>query len=254
MARYENTSLKRGMAILDALASAAGPQTLTEVSGAVDLPRSTAFRLLAVLGELNFVHKNPDNGLYSLGFNAYRLGQTSRAVELLVREAQPFIQKLAHETGLTTYLASLEGPQVLICDFVEPPGGLKLPFEVGVRLDAHANAAGKVLFAARREEEIAEYFGTHAPRRYTKRTLSSFDTLNRNLREAARKGYAVERGEMRPDLEAVAVPVTSTLDRTILAIATVGRVEDEASTAFQRRLEHMRRATDDLYRFRVMSG
>ena len=252
MARYANTSLDRGMAILEALASSAGPQTLTEVSDAVGLARSTTFRLLAVLKGLGFVHKNPDNGLYSLGFKAYRLGQTSRVVELLVREAQPFIQSLAHETGLTSYIASMEGPQVLICDFVEPPGGLKLPFEVGMRLDAHANAAGKALFAAHREDEIAPYFRTHAPRRYTRHTHSSYDALRRDLRETTVKGYAVERGEMRADLEAVAITVASTLDRTILAIATVGKIEADGSPAFLRRVEHMRRAVNNLYKFRMM--
>ncbi|MBO6785055.1 MAG: IclR family transcriptional regulator, partial [Alphaproteobacteria bacterium] len=175
MVRYENTSLERGMSILEALGEAGDPRTLTEIAGTVGLARSTTFRLLAVLKDLGFVHKDPRDGVYSLGFNAYRLGQTSRAVDALVRDAHPFLRALAHETGLTTYLAALEGPQVLICDVVQPPDALKLPFEVGMRIDAHVTAAGKALLAARPGNEIDDFYAAHAPRRYTARSAFSLD-------------------------------------------------------------------------------
>ncbi len=251
MAKYENTSLVRGMAILEALGEAGEPRTLTDIATLVGLARSTAFRLLAVLRDLGFVHKNARDGLYSLGFNAYRLGQTSRAVDSLVRDAHPFLRRLAHDTGLTTYLAALEGPQVLVCDVIQPPDGLKLPFEMGVRIDAHACAAGKALLATRPEDEIAEYFAAHAPRRYTDRTLSNFDALRRDLGESRVKGFAVERGEMRADLEALAVTITSKLDRPIQAIATVGPVPQEADAGFRQRLERMRRTIDEFYDYRI---
>ena len=239
------------MAILEALGDGGEPQTLTEIATVIGLARSTTFRLLAVLKDLGFVHKSPRDGLYTLGFNAYRLGQTARAVEALIRDAQPFLRSLAHDTGLTTYLAALEGPQVLICDVVQPPDGLKLPFEVGVRIDAHANAAGKALLAARPGDEIADFYAAHAPRRYTARTVFSVDALQRELRDAARRGYALERGDMRADMEAVAVTITSKLDRPIQAIATVGTLPHEDSAAFATRVSRMQRAIDDFYEYRV---
>lgn len=143
MAQYTNTSLERGMSILNTLGDAEESMTLTEVASCVGLARSTCFRLMAVLQDLRFVLKIPDTSAYSLGFNAYRLGQTTHAVEAIVRDARPFLVKLTQQTGLTSYLGALEGPQLLICDFAVPQKTEKAPVSTRMRIDAHAVAAGK---------------------------------------------------------------------------------------------------------------
>lgn len=239
------------MAILQALGDAEEPQTLTEVALTAELARSTTFRLLAVLQDLGFVHKDSRGGTYSLGFNAYRLGQTSHAVETIVRAAQPFLRKLAYDTGLTTYLASLEGSQILVCEIVEPPEGIKSPFSESMRIDAHAVAAGKMLLAMRPEDDLVEHFATHPPRRFTTHTIASVDGLKTELRQTRQRQYAVEHGELREDIEALAVPVTSSFERPILALATIGPVPVEGSKRFQSRLARMIQANDEIYSFRV---
>lgn len=254
MAQYSNTSLTRGVAILEMLGNAGEPQTLTEIATELRLARSTTFRLLAVLQDLSFVHKNPRDGTYSLGFNAYRLGQTTRAVEALIRDAAPFVRELAHDLGLTTYLGALEGPQTLICDIVVPPDGLDPPVEQGTRIDAHAIGAGKMVLATRPAEEVATFYASHPPRRYTSRTYVSLETLRRELAGISADGYAIERGEYREDIEALAVPLTSKLDRPIMAIATIGPVPPTDSVRFRRRLERMRAAVSAFYDFRVSNG
>tara|TARA_R110002110_G_scaffold260260_1_gene475945 strand:- start:132756 stop:133520 length:765 start_codon:yes stop_codon:yes gene_type:complete len=251
MAQYTNTSLERGMSILNTLGDAEEPMTLTEVAARVDLARSTCFRLMAVLQDLGFVLKNPQSGTYSLGFNAYRLGQTTHAVEAIVRDARPFLVKLAQETGLTSYLGALEGPQLLICDVATAEKTEKTPVSAAMRIDAHAVAAGKMLLASRPEEEVAAFFATHPPRRYTGKTLNAHDRLRQELREVSACGYAIERGEMRDDIQAMAVPVISSFERPILALATIGKVPKEGSAAFQRRIDAMHAAINDLYEFRV---
>ena len=251
MAQYTNTSLERGMSILNTLGDAEEPMTLTEVASRVDLARSTCFRLMAVLQDLGFVLKNPQSGTYSLGFNAYRLGQTAHAVEAIVRDAHPFLVKLTKDTGLTSYLGALEGPQLLICDVVVPRKAEKAPVSARMRIDAHAAAAGKMLLASRPEDEVAAFFATHPPRRYTGKTLNAHDRLRRELREVSASGYAIERGEMRDDIEALATPVISSFERPILSLATIGKVPKEGGVRFQRRIDAMHAAINDLYEFRV---
>lgn len=239
------------MTILQALGDAEEPQTLTEVAMTAELARSTTFRLLAVLQDLGLVHKDPRGGTYSLGFNAYRLGQTSHAVETIVRAAQPFLRKLAYDTGLTTYLASLEGSQILVCEIVEPPEGIKSPFSESMRIDAHAVAAGKILLAMRPEDDVMEHFATHPPRRFTTHTIASVEGLRNELRQTQQRQYAIERGELREDIEALAVPITSSLERPILALATIGPVPQDSSKRFQNRLARMFQANDEIYSFRM---
>ncbi len=251
MAQYTNTSLERGMSILNTLGDAENPMTLTEVAGRVGLARSTCFRLMAVLQDLGFVLKSPRNGTYALGFNAYRLGQTSHAVEAIVRDAGPFLNNLAQDTGLVCYLGAMEGPQLLICDVALPTDIEKAPISTRMRIDAHTLAAGKMLMATRPEEEVAAFFATHPPRRYTAKTLNTYDRLRRELREIAKSGFAVERGEMREDIEAVSVPVISSFDSPILSLATIGKVPKAGSARFRHRINAMQAAINELYEFRV---
>jgi DNA-binding IclR family transcriptional regulator len=251
MAQYTNTSLERGMSILNTLGDAEEPMMLTEVAARVGLARSTCFRLMAVLQDLGFVLKNPDTSTYSLGFNAYRLGQTTHAVEAIVRDARPFLVKLTQQTGLTSYLGALEGPQLLICDVAVPQRTEKAPVSTRMRIDAHAVAAGKMLLATRPEDEVAAFFATHPPRRYTHKTLNAYDRLRQELREVSASGYAIERGEMREDVEALSIPVISSFERPILALATIGKVPKDGSVRFQRRIDAMRAAINELYEFRV---
>jgi DNA-binding IclR family transcriptional regulator len=250
MATYSNTSLQRGMAILGVLGESAEPQTLTEIATAVGLARSTTFRLLAVLQDLDFVLKNSGDGTYSLGFNAYRLGQTAHAVEAIVRDARPFIRKLAYDLGLTTYLGALEGSQILICHVIEPPDAIKSPVSERMRIDAHAVSCGKALLATRRADEVAAYFSAHPLRRYTGKTLTGYESLRQELLNVARRGHASEHGELREGIESLAVAVPSHLDRPILALTTVGTIPPQSSSRFRNRLEKMRATVAEIQEYR----
>ena len=195
MAQYTNTSLERGMSILNTLGDAEESMTLTEVASRVGLARSTCFRLMAVLQDLGFVLKIPDTSAYSLGFNAYRLGQTTHAVEAIVRDARPFLVKLTQQTGLTSYLGALEEPQLLICDFADGEGTC-------VHTHAYRCPCGG-------------------------------------------------GGEIPENVEALSVPMISSFERPILALATIGKVPKDGSVRFQRRIDAMRAAINGLYEFRV---
>ena len=65
------------------------------------------------------------------------------------------------------------------------------------------------------------------------------------------KILAIERGEMRDDIEALAIPVISSFERPILSLATIGKVPKEGGVRFQRRIDAMHAAINDLYEFRV---
>ena len=108
-----------------------------------------------------------------------------------------------------------------------------------------------MLLATRPEEEVAAYFATHPPRRYTSKTLNAYDRLRQELGAISASGYAIERGEMREDIEAISVPVISSFERPILALATIGKVPNERTAKFRNRIANMNAAINELYEFRV---
>jgi len=67
MADMKVQSLDRAFDILEILAREPIGLTLAEISAESDLPRSTTFRLLAVLLQRDYVRKGSDNNCYRLG-------------------------------------------------------------------------------------------------------------------------------------------------------------------------------------------
>src|SRR3546814_7270962 len=123
MTTYANGSLERGAAIVECVGNANGPLTLTEVAEATGLSRSTAFRLLAVLCRLGFVHKDRGSGTYSLGYKVYGIGRSSRRYQSIARDSSPILRRLAYDTGQTTFLMVLKSaPPVAYAKGGQPPG------------------------------------------------------------------------------------------------------------------------------------
>src|SRR3546814_17400974 len=102
MTTYANGSLERGAAIVECVGNANGPLTLTEVAEATGLSRSTAFRLLAALCRLGFVHKDRGSGTYSLGYPVYGIGRSPRRYPLIPRDRSPIPRTHPYATRTQT--------------------------------------------------------------------------------------------------------------------------------------------------------
>ena len=218
MTTYRNDSLMRGARLLDVLAAASGPLTLTSVAEAASLARPTAFRLLAVLCEAGLVRKD-DGPTYALGYKIFAMGRWSRARDAIARDAAPVLERLAHATGRTTVLVGLAGPQAVCLVRIVPPGGMEPYASVGMRGEAHASASGKVLLAQQPEDEVRAMYRDHPLNRITARTITSLPTLLADLRRVRVRGYAEEDGEIATFQQAVAVPVPLAEDRAGFALS-----------------------------------
>lgn len=254
MTDYANGSLERGAAILESLGAAGEPQTLTEVAMAIDLNRSTTFRLLAVMQGLGLVHKDESNSRYTLGFKIYQMGRSSRRFESITRDAQLFLRRLAFDLDRTSFLSTLQGAQVVCYDKVEPPGGVRIHTSIGMRVDAHATGPGKLLLAHRAVDEVREVYRNLPLFRHTDRTITSLPGLLSELRTIRRQGYAVDRGELLPGQQSVAVPVATTLDAAFMAISVNGPVLSLSATKLDAMLTRMRQAVQQIYDYRVRAA
>lgn len=253
MASYANGSLERGAAIIECVGNANDPLTLTEIAEKTGLSRPTAFRLLAVLCRLGFVHKHRDSGTYTLGFKVYGIGRSSRRYESIARDSQPILRRLAYDLGQTTFLVVLQGAQAVCYDKIEPPEGLRLHTSIGMRVDAHATSTGKVLLAGRAPDEVQQIYRAHPLYRHTDRTITTLSGLMSELKAIREQGYAVDRGELLPGIESLAVAVETTIGTPFMAISVTGPVQSLTERGLRMRVERLRRASHEIYEYRVRS-
>jgi DNA-binding IclR family transcriptional regulator len=219
---YGNRSLLRGVKILECLGDAGAPLSAAEVARRTGLHRATVHRLLHVLAQLGYVHKDAEEASYTTGFYLHTFGRTPNVIATLVRHARSFLERLANRTGQNVCLGALEGIQMVYCDKVSIVPDIGIITHAGLRLDAHATSIGKALLAFRPDAEIRQIYEHHRLSLHTPRTLRSVPLLIRALAEVRRLGYAVERDEYVVGRRSVASAIINPYGRATCAVAVEG--------------------------------
>ena len=96
--------LSRAFDILEALSVENRPMTLSEISNASGLSKSTAHRILSAMLDRSFVAKN-DNGEYTIGFKIIEIAGTHiNNLELLARRSSQFPALYADRAAVSRVL------------------------------------------------------------------------------------------------------------------------------------------------------
>ncbi|MFZ0324149.1 MAG: IclR family transcriptional regulator [Actinomycetes bacterium] len=213
-------SVDRAGRILELLASS-GESGVTEIAEALDVHKSTAFRLISALESRDLVEQNGERGKYRLGAGILRLAGATIARLDVVSEARPICRALAAQTGETVNLAVLSDGAVLYLDQVAGPTAVQLHNWVGQRVPVHATANGRVLLSGLVDDQVRRLVGDTLVQ-YTPATVSTPDELVTSLREIRRDGIAVAVDELEVGLTAVAAPVRSLHGDIIASVSVSG--------------------------------
>jgi DNA-binding IclR family transcriptional regulator len=239
LADYGNQSLARGIKILECLGDAGAPLSAAEVARRTGLHRATVHRLLNVLADLGYAHKDAEHASYTTGFYLHTFGRTPNVIASLVRHARPFLERLARATGQNVCLGALEGIQMIYCDKVGVAQDIGIAVQTGLHLDAHATAIGKALLAIRPEAEVQLIYEHHRLSVHTPKTLRTVQSLLRALAEVRQRGYSIERDEYVVGRRSVAAAIVNPYGRATCAIAIEGPasvLDDDALPSFATRV------------------
>jgi DNA-binding IclR family transcriptional regulator len=141
----------------------------------------------------------------------------------LRKVALPEIEALRNEVKETVHLAILNEMEVV---YLEKLPGLHaiglMGSRVGGRAPAYCTGLGKVLLAFSPPSEVREYFQTHPLKIFTEKTITDLKSLERELEEIRRKGYALDRGEHETEVRCVAAPIFDISGRVVGALSISG--------------------------------
>lgn len=223
------------IALLQLLARRGAPQPAASLARALDLPRSSTYRLLGVLREAGFVSHDEDDRRWGLGVAAYELGSAYTRQQPLQRIARPMLSRLVADTGHNAHLAVLHGADVLYVIEERAPGRPLLVTDVGVRLPAQLTASGMAMLAALPTAQIRALFPSREA--FVQRNAlgpTSLRALQSELSQVRQRGYAIERDSVTEGFESLAYTV---IDHTGLPAASVATtwstdsVDEEQRTA-----------------------
>lgn len=154
--KYRAPALDKGLDILELLARAQAPLTMTGIAAAIGYSKGEIFRMLQVLEERGYLAREDDSG-YVLTNRLFRLGMERPRVKSLVEAALPVMHRLAQEALQPCHLAVASGDQMVVIARIDPPGDIGFVVRVGHRLPLAQSTSGAVLFAFQSEETRANW-------------------------------------------------------------------------------------------------
>jgi len=207
-------AIDRAAMLLSEVVHADDPVTFTELSLVSGLAKSTTSRLLLAL-ERNHLVRRDDHGRFLPGEMFVSFAWRGGEATSLVAVAQPFLQRLAKDTGETINLGVAVGHSVehiaqVDCAYLI--GGTNW---VGHTVPVHASGLGKVLLA-----HGAAALPPGELVRCTDKTITDEAALRAELATVRARGYAVTDEELEAGLIAFAVPVFR-YDGTVVAAMSV---------------------------------
>ena len=219
--RFAAPAAVRALRVLELLADAGQPLTLTEVAARLGLPKSSVHHVISALVELGWVERDPQTLRLTLGLRAWEVGQAYDLAQTLSQRARPFMDQVRDEIGETVRLAVRSGSDQVCIAKALGPHTLVFDQRVGARLPCHATGLGKALLTGLPDDAVEALYPDGLAR-FTETTLPDVPTLEQHLSEARERGYAEDDGEYILGIRCVAVPVRSRLGEVVAALSVSG--------------------------------
>lgn len=211
----------RPLAVLEQLASAGQPYTLSQLAARVRIPKATLLRLVEALESQGYVTHMPDSrgtdrGI-ALGPRAAQLALATLANNSFTRACRSLLRSLVDVIGESCNLTALDGDTVLYIERVETPEPLRLHMQAGMRVPLHCTASGKLFLSHMTLAERRQILGRLTLTRRTHRTLTDPALLEAELDRLAARGLGIDNEEFVLGMVAVAVPITDAATGRVLA-------------------------------------
>lgn len=198
--------LGRYMEVLELVAAFPGALTLADVASILDLPKTTAHRLLKGLVKAGLAKDGVGGRSYDLGERLTRLVHATVEDGWLVTLTSPHLRQLIEATGETCYLTRLVGSHVVVAVSVSPDVRWRGYVQPGVEMPINAAATAKAIMAYQSDALISQVLAEPLPL-LTANTRNDRAWVEAELQTVRDRGYATCIGEIDEGLAAVSVPI-----------------------------------------------
>ncbi len=214
-------SVLRALSLLKAFDDNHPTWGLSELARAVDLNKTTAFRLLSALESEGMVARGPDGESYMLGPDVVMLGGRALRANNLRDIVRPELEALAAETRETASLEILSGREMLVIDEIVGAHLVSGVPSLGSRWPLHASSTGQALLAFLPAEAVANLLPV-ALIPVTPYTVTDRAALRAELERTRARGYSVADETLELALVAIAAPVYNHDGQVVATLSIAG--------------------------------
>lgn len=225
-----DSTLLKGLTILEHLAASETPRGVSELARALELQKSNVHRTLQTLVAAGYVRATA-NGTYECTLKLFELASSVLSRVDVRQVAEPFMRSLADQTQETIHLSLLDKAEVIYLHKIESPHPVRAYSSIGGRAPAYCVASGKALLAY--QQEALAHLSDPLPA-HTSRTIVSLDLLRRELEQVRVQGFAINRGEWREGVCGLAAIVHDAMGKPVASIGISGPADRLDPAALRR--------------------
>lgn len=228
---------ERVLNILNLLSVKPKGLTLTEISEAIDVPKSTLYPIIQTMLERNFLSLEKSSLKYSIGISTFCIGASYSRNKNMLDFIQKIMKNIVSNINETCQMGILDGYNVLYILKEDPIKDIdiRLISYVGKRIPAYCTALGKALLSEYNIEEIKTLY-PDGLKPITKNTITDFSVLEEELKKIRETHVATEVEEVTEFLRCYAVPLTSkgkTTAAISISIPTFRATEEKNKLAIE---------------------
>jgi DNA-binding IclR family transcriptional regulator len=214
-------TLERGLAILQFF-KRVPEASVAEVAAAIELSRSTTYRIAERLRELGFLEVSAATARWRLGRESVQLGVAALQSTDIMRVAPAILLGLLEGTREAVNLAVFDTDSMVLIYREQGPQSVTISSRLGSRRPMHASGLGKAYLAALRANERQAIIERLELKRFTPETIVDKAALERSLIAIRQRGFADDRGEFEQTLACCAAAVFDHRAVPVAAISVSG--------------------------------
>lgn len=202
MADNAVSTLKKGLLVLELVKQYQGI-TLAEVMKELQLSKSTAFRFLTTLEEMNYIYKIQTQYFFNPRMFSDGLEKRSNKDWASLHS----IYQIAQNLQMSTYLGKMDGTDLVMTQVLHAPFQHSADEEMGNRSRMHQSALGKVILAHLDEGKLNGLLDKMSLQPATANTFQDTQLFRYHLKAIRQDGYAFDDEERIVGIRCIAVPV-----------------------------------------------
>jgi DNA-binding IclR family transcriptional regulator len=244
-------TLERGLAILQFFKQI--PEaSVAEVAAAIELSRSTTYRIAERLRELGFLEVSATTARWRLGRETVQLGVAALQSTDIMRVAPAILLGLLEGTREAVNLAVFDTDSMVLIYREQGPQSVTISSRLGSRRPMHASGLGKAYLAALRASERHALIERLELKRFTPETIVDKAAFERGLLTIQQRGFADDRREFEQTLACcaaavfdhravpvAAISVSGPADRILAKFDRIGAEVVIAARSISERLGHL---------------
>ena len=214
---YSVPALEKGLAVLELLAQASEPLSLSQVAEMTDNSTSQLFRTLNCLVAGGYVFKDEVSGKYVLTLKLFELANRHSPLKHLLHVANLPMQELAWSIRESCHISVMQHRQLLVVGQVESPEKAQISVSIGASFPLVSTASGRLLLAALDEASRNAILGEDGE--FQGMSASERGAFWERIAEIRRTGFSVAEDESYIGLKDTAVLVGNPQVGVMAAVA-----------------------------------